>query len=805
MQGVVVVELAGSVAGAWCGRLLAHLGAEVILVEPPRGSSLRARPPLLAGDKSPWHHWLNAGKASVVAADDAEVEALVAKADCVICTATGTEPEGSIQAWAEQLRKQRPTQVFAAVSAYGLTGPWSSMASSELTEWAAGGHLFLTGDRDREPVQGGGPWPEYFTATNAVLGIQAALLDVGRTGVGQLVDVGAMEAMAAAHQWTVTAYTHTGYVKHRDGNRLAEAYHPVCVYECSDGWVQIAAASVDQWEALCILTDCVELLADDGLITQAGRYDRADDIDAAIGPWFAEQTAADAVEVLQGARVPASVVNDLHDVLSDEQLQDRRYWSHVPELGSDARVPGPPFMIGERQPAKPVSAPELGAQNEHAASLLAGGPCSLPEIDLTGVRVLEFSIAWAGPLAGRCLADLGADVIKVEHPTARGLAVVPGGVASGWEWGQLPPASVRNGTWPSTDPGERWFNRIGMFNKLQRNKRSLCLDVKAPGGEEVLRRLVEQSDVVLNNYSPRGVKSLGIDHETLSAINPSIITVSMSGYGATGPMASHYSLGPILETHAGLASLTGYPDGGPLRVGVAFPDPIGGLHGAVATLAALWRRAETGLGQFVDLSQLETLLPLIGDHLLTTSATGDLAQRQGNRSLAYAPQGVYRCGGDDAWLAVTVRSDQEWERLAELVASPELQSDRYRTDSGRREHHDLIDAEISSWTRVRGKFEAMAALQSRGIAAMAVLTSGDLVDGPQLQARDFIATIESLDAGPQRLPGNPIHFSSREVPLGPSPILGQHNSEIVGELLGYDTVQLERLVEDGALAKSPPA
>ena len=805
LAGISVVEVAGGVATAWCGRLLGQLGASVIVAEPPEGSPLRTRPPLLPAGDSPWHHWLNGDKASAVVDGKSAVAQFADGADVVVYPATGAENEGEVAALAEQLRQTTPHQVFAALSPFGLTGPWRSLESSELVEWAAGGHLYLTGDSDREPVQGGGPWPGYFTGSTAAIGVLTALMDAGRTGEGQLVDVGTMETMAAAHQWTITTYTHHGYVKRRDGNRLAESYHPLAVYRCKDGWIQVAAASNDQWEAVCILADCVELLADDELMVPAGRYDRADEIDEALIPWFSDRTTSEVVSALQEVRVPASVVNDVPAVLADEQLHDRDYWAAVPAAGADARVPGPAVVIGNRLPALPVEAPDLGEVGKPAiGGTMAADRSERPSIDLSGIRVLEFSIAWAGPLAGRYLADLGADVIKIEHPTSRGLGVAPGGVSPGWEWGDLPPASVRNGTWPGTDPGPRWFNTMGMFNKLQRNKRSLCLDVKGPGGTELLHRLVERSDVVLNNYSPRGVRSLGIDHETLSAINPEIITVSMSGYGATGPMASHFSFGPILETHAGLASTTGYPDGGPMRVGVAFPDPAGGLLGTVATLSALWQRAVTGAGTAVDLSQLETLLPVIGDHLLTTSVTGQPPDRLGNRSIVDAPQGVYRCGGDDQWMALTIRTNAEWQRFVGLIGSVELEAATYGTVEGRRVAHDRIDTVITAWTRQRGKFEAMAALQAHGIAAMAVLTNADLVDGPQLQARGFIATIDSRDAGPQRLPGNPIHFSRRVIPLGAAPILGQHNTEIVGDLLGYSDEALAELAASGTLATAPP-
>jgi crotonobetainyl-CoA:carnitine CoA-transferase CaiB-like acyl-CoA transferase len=198
------------------------------------------------------------------------------------------------------------------------------------------------------------------------------------------------------------------------------------------------------------------------------------------------------------------------------------------------------------------------------------------------------------------------------------------------------------------------------------------------------------------------------------------------------------------------------------------------------------------------------LLPLIGDHLLSASVSGQLPCRWGNRSPQLAPQGVYRCGGDDAWLALTVRSDTEWRRLVQVLDRPRLVDPRWAGVEGRRTHHDAIDTEVTAWTSARGKFEAMAALQAEGIPAMAVLSNQDLVDGPQLQARGFIATIASGDAGHQRLPGASLHFSERTIVLGASPNLGQHNTEILTGLLGYDQSRIDRLSAAGTIAEQPP-
>jgi crotonobetainyl-CoA:carnitine CoA-transferase CaiB-like acyl-CoA transferase len=301
------------------------------------------------------------------------------------------------------------------------------------------------------------------------------------------------------------------------------------------------------------------------------------------------------------------------------------------------------------------------------------------------------------------------------------------------------------------------------------------------------------------------VRSLGIDHETLSAINPNIITISMSGYGATGPMASHISWGPILEAHSGFDEATGYAGGPPCRLGVAYPDAVGGVHGTFALLAALWEREQTGRGLHVDLSQLETLCLLGGELFLASSISGHPPERRGNRSPACAPQGVYPCAGDDAWVALSVTDDDAWGRVVELVDRPALRRADLATGAQRAEAHDEIDAEVSQWTARFDAFEAAARLQAAGVAAAPAMTNGDLVSCEHLRDRGFMATWDQPDNGRMTYPGFPIHYEDLEPVLRPAPLLGQHNAEIVTELAGYKSEDLARLEAEGVLAIRPPS
>jgi crotonobetainyl-CoA:carnitine CoA-transferase CaiB-like acyl-CoA transferase len=430
---------------------------------------------------------------------------------------------------------------------------------------------------------------------------------------------------------------------------------------------------------------------------------------------------------------------------------------------------------------------------------------------LDGVRVIELSIAWAGPLAGRYLGDLGAEVIKVEHPTARGagLSALSGIDVSAdigdWQWGKLPGPIFRPAIFPDADPGDDPWNRQGVYNKMNRNKRSLAIDLKAPEGWQVFRRLVARSDIVLNNYSPRGVRSLGIEYEALREINPTIIAIGLSGYGASGPDQDRVSWGPMLEAHSGLAATTGYREGGPIKMGAALPDPVGGTHCALAALAALSERDRTGEGMFLDISQLETYASMGGELFVAASVSGQAPSRVANRSERFAPQGVYPCAGDDAWLALSVTSDDEWRRLAAVIDDPALRDPSLESVAARFARHDELDARIAEWTAPLDKFEAMHRLQHAGVAACASFSNGDLVEDPHLAARGFIVEWDQPGVGPRRYGGFPIHFSRiGPLEMRPTPTLGQDNRYVLGDVIGMAGDDIDALEAKGVIADSPP-
>jgi crotonobetainyl-CoA:carnitine CoA-transferase CaiB-like acyl-CoA transferase len=803
-------------------------GADVVKTEPPEGDPLRRSASSLRGrDGEPLSalfEYLHCFKRSVTidahsTSGSSALRLLLATADVVFDSADG-DPD-AVHARYELAAAENRRVVYVALSGFGLTGPYRAFHSNDFVDLATGGFLYITGEPGREPLRAGGPWASYLVGTLAAAAALAAVRRAQASGRGQLVDVGAMEALASFHQWTLTLYTHQGVVKRRAGNRHAESYHPMGPLPCRDGWVCIGVATVPQWEGFCLAIGMPELLADERFQTGGDRFDHADDLDAIVIPRLGGLSAGDLVARLQEHRVPASPALTALDLLADRQLASRAYWARSTRLGPRAVLPERAFRVpGASAPFR--EAPRAGEQTDEilrevgcgrAAAVAPAGrfganPGNRKFLD--GVRVLEFSIAWAGPFAGRFLADLGAEVIKVEHPTARGAGVTGAGGfrakgdLAGWQWGRLPGPVFRSGIYPDADPGERPWNRQGVYNKMNRNKRSLCIDLKAAGARDVLADLVRNSDLVLDNYSPRGVKSLGIDHESLARWNPRIISVSLSGYGHTGPDRMRVSWGPILESHSGMAAMTGHAGGGPIKMGVALPDPVGGLHCAVAVLTALAERDRTGRGFFVDISQLETYAAIGGDAYLTASASGEAPTRRGNRSPERAPQGVYPCAGDDEWVAISIESDAEWKALCEVVAGG-LDPARHPTLAERLDHHDEIDRAIAAWSGGREKHEAMRTLQAVGVRAAAVMTNRDIVEDEHVAARGFMVEWDQADVGRRRFPGFPIHFTDPgEISMRGAPPLGADNHYVLVDVLGYPEARVAALAEAGVIATAPP-
>lgn len=770
LAGLSVVELPGSVAGAYCSRLLADQGAAVTVVGDPQR-------PLAEGDVRGIEAALRVGQ-PVLACSAVDLRALCDAADVVI--------ESGAPAWG-------PGPGFAAVdggpriwlriSPFGSTGPYRGFASSAAVEEAISGHLYLNGDPERAPIVG----PEHQTAVAAgihgAIGIAAALAARQLTGRGQLVEVSHLGVLVALHQFTLLRYTHNGDILRRMGNRYAGPGRPIGAYRCADGMISLVVPRDDQLERLLGVAGLDHLIDEPGIGSTYDLMHHPTLIDEHLVPWLETQKAAEIVELLQAIRVPAGPVSSLGEVLADEHLAARGFWRQVDvETAGPAttvRVPGPPFRSTERPPS-----PEVPPQRPGADRTVVQGP-------LTGLRVLDLTRVWAGPLAARVLADLGADVIMVEAPWARGPSTVDRSSVLATRY------------YPDNDPGPQHWNRNGFLNKYGLNKRGIALDLSFPEGVETFEALVAVSDVVIENYSPRVMPQLGLDEDRLHQLNPRLVYVTMPGYGRSGPSVDRVAYGPMIDSHAGLSVLQGYPDDLARKGGVAWPDPLAGLHAAFATVSALASTAEDGRGRTIEGAQFESTVATIGHALAELQLTGSEPERRGNRHRHHAPQGVYPCRGEDRWLALTVTDDRMWQSLCEIVGLDPSWRGWGREE--RRARHDAIDDALEGWSCSRTAGEAMAQLQAAGVAAGAVNDAAGVMTDPHLAETGAFVALAHPEAGTHLWPRLAIEFSDTPATYRrAAPQLNQHADEVLCDLAGLSRQRLDELRAAGVVRDRPP-
>ncbi|HEX2171440.1 MAG TPA: CoA transferase [Dehalococcoidia bacterium] len=402
-------------------------------------------------------------------------------------------------------------------------------------------------------------------------------------------------------------------------------------------------------------------------------------------------------------------------------------------------------------------------------------------LPLAGLRVLDLGHYVADPYATRILADYGAEVIKVE--TARRPDMTR----------KLPPYA--GGV---NDP-----NRGGWFMNANYNKLGLTLNLGHPGAGDLLLRLVGLSDVVSENFSAGVLERLGLGYETLRTVRPDIILIQMPGYGRTGPYSPLRAVGPTISAFAGIDATIGWPDGPPLPTGrVPVPDYLNALGGVIAVLAAVEHRARTGEGQHIELSQHENTVATQGPSILQVQLTGTWPERNGNRDPVAAPQGVFRCRGEDAWCAVSVQSDDEWQAFCRVADRPDLTADpRFATAAARRAHQDEAEAVVAAWTAGHSPDEAMGRLQAAGIPAGAVRNSRDLTADEQLASRGYFDRFERPDVGAVTVTASAARFSETPAAVHrPAPRLGQDNDYILRDLLGLTGPEVERLIDEAVIA-----
>ncbi|MEU6256858.1 CoA transferase [Streptomyces sp. NPDC047043] len=754
-----IVELTGPFA-RFAGRLLVGLGHEVVLVEPPGGDPDRHQ------DADAFAHW-HAGKCSVTLdpADSDALRRLLSSADVLL---DGT-PDGADTAGLDHL-------VHVRVTPFGLVGPRSQWQGTDLVVAALGGMLAQVGDPDGPPLHLPENQAEHLAGVNAAI---AALLGLraGRRTRGQLIDVSAQACVAAALEAGTLAYLHEDRVPPRPGR-----VHPLVphgLFRAADGHLGGGlGGSPRMWDAL------LDWMTEEGAQADLGESRWQDPVERKrhqehvfkvvqdfVGRW----PKAEFAERAQARKLPWAAVDLPCELPDNPQLAARDFFTRV----GDRTDLGFPFAFPEGRRVTELSLPELGADQalldeEPPLRTAATASTAVPALD--GVRVLDLTWVLAGPYCTKVLADHGADVVKVEsvsRPDPTRFA---------------PFMHLSRG--PHNNPDTN-----GYFNEVNRNKRSLALDTRTDEGISVLRDLIANCDVLVENFSATVMTRLGLGYDTLREINPRLVYVSMSGMGHTGPRSGWVSYADTVSASSGLTGLTGWGPDDVVGVIYGHGDIVAGLQAALATVAALEHREETGRGQHIDLSQLEAIAAHMGTSLLTAARTP-----VGNTHPRWSPQGVYRCLGADRWLAVSVRSDEEWTALCGVIGCPDL-AQRLPTADDRRQDRTVVDEALGDWARAMPADVAAELLQEAGVPAGAVQDGRELVEhDPQLRARGFYVRMKHPAAGAFLHEGLPIRLTRTPGSIRrPAPLLGADTEEVLREMAGLSPERVRDLHEAGVL------
>ena len=793
LAGVRVVDASEGVAGGYASRLLADLGARVIKVEPPGGDALRSMGPFAPGTAGPeaggLHLALNAGKRSIVldldrGGDRERFDGLLASAD-VLLESSGPRVMESRGLSHEELLRRFPALVYASHTAFGHDGPYAARQTTEIVDYAMGGWMYFCGDPERTPLMVHGRQGELHAGMQLAAGAAAALWHARLTGRGQHVDVSTFESLVSSHVFVLSVWSQEGLVKRRGDGTAA------LIVPCSDGHLFATRFTPE----IFLLMGEPERVDDPAFQTPEGWLDALPEVLERFTAWVSTRGKREVAEQAQQLRMLVTPVQTVADLADSPQLAAREFWRTVEHpLAGSVVLPGPPWRFS-RSPSGPVRAAPLldadrhdpaGAAEDPAAGGAApAGPApSRPAraAPFEGLRVIEVTNSWAGPLCGMYLADLGADVVAIERSFTQ---------------------PTRGQHFAGAQIWPHFYNRGAAWNQFNRNKRAICLDLASAEGREIFLRMVERSDVVLENNSARVFPNLGLSYETLAERNPRIILCSMSGFGATGPEAHHLGLGSNIEAAAGLIARTGYAPGDFFATGSFQADPITGTHAFLGVVAALWERERSGRGQHLDMALSESGALFAVEPVMDYRLTGHVAEPRGNRSLSIAPQGAYRSAGEDCWLALGVESDQQWRALCAAIGRPEL-GPRYPDAGARLAAHDEIDAAIEEWSAALDHNEATRRLQAAGVPAGPVLANWELLADPHLFRRGYWVDTVHPEIGFQRWEGIPWRFSG--TPPGAradaAPLFAEHNDEVLREL-GVTDDELLGLRERNVIADEP--
>jgi crotonobetainyl-CoA:carnitine CoA-transferase CaiB-like acyl-CoA transferase len=795
LDGLRVLDLSDA-SGAFCGRILADLGADVVAVPP--------------GEDSPYQTATLAANKRIVGTDPA---GLLAGADIVI----QTEPRLRY----EDVARANRGQILVTMTPYGPAGPISGAAASDLEITAASGCLWLAGEAGRTPVRTTLPQSSLWTGMYAAMGALVALSARAGSGRGQHVDVSAQASMATVHPpaiifWETLREEHRRLGPHLMGRSILGAKFRN-IWPCADGYVAFAIQGgpigrhtgrmLAEWMAeKGALDDVVATIDWDRFDNRLLPQDEVDRLEASVGRFLLLLTKREFFAGVLARNMLGYPVADARDILQDEQLKARKFWQEIELDGRRLRFPGgfalfdgerpriraatrehgapgwrgagvPSYSRGLRgrgpwrgNPRAPLhlSRSEAGTPRSAADTPAPRPPETTPRADasaLGGIRVVEFGWAAAGPLVGKYLANHGAEVIHVESGTA------------------LDPF---RSTYPPFK-GEPSPNTAAMFAFYNDGKKGVTLNLRHPKAVELALRLVAKADVLVESFPAGTLARRGLTTQALCRARRDLIVLSSCNQGQTGPHAQHPGYGSQLTALAGFNELLGERGRTPVILYGPYIDYIAVAYGVIAILAALERRRRTGAGCLIDLSQYEAGLQFMAPALLEHGAQGTVPTRDGNHDPVARPHGVYRCAGEDRWVALSIWTEDEWARFRSIVGHFEWSRD----DPG-------LDGCIEEWTSTRSQTEIVDALREERLRAAPVATIAELADDAQLRHRSFWRTTRHPLLREVVAMAPPFLLSDTPAVLERAgPTLGEHNDEVWRALGGIDEAEYRALAAEG--------
>jgi crotonobetainyl-CoA:carnitine CoA-transferase CaiB-like acyl-CoA transferase len=786
LKGLRVIDLTDGVAGV-TGRYLGDLGADVILVEPPEGLSTRRMQPLHEGHSLRFAtaHVNKRGIVVDLTTEDGRdtLLRLTGDADLVLESHRPGHLD-SLGVSAQRMRERNPRLVVVSITDFGRTGPYRDWTATEPVLTAMSSMLTRSGAPGREPLLPPGELAGETAAVHAAFVALLALYHGMHTGLGDHIDCSlfdlAVQDLDPGNGMAGTATMGRPLSELPPGRPDARMMYPII--PCADGHVRMFIASPKQWRALYAWMGEPEEFADPSFEQIFTRFMNWAKIRPSIESLFADKNRAEIVAHGSQLGIAVASLHTAHEILASDHVRERGSFIRAeiaPGLHGD--IPSGFLEIDGIRTGFRRRAPSLGEHTdevltESARPAVASRATEAPARPLDGIRVLDLGVIVVGAETGRSLADQGADVIKVENRT------------------------FLDGARQSDRP-DTVSHPFAIGN---RGKRSMGLNLRTDAGRELFGRLIAQSDVVLTNFKPGTLESLGLGYESLRAINPRIILVESSALGNTGPWSRQMGYGPLVRATVGLTSLWRHPDS-PEGFGddmTVYPDHAAARVAIVAVLAALIERERTGTGCKIAIAQMETVFcQRATDYLRESLEPGTMVAR-GNTGEFDAPSGLYPCTGEDAYCAVTVAGDSDWINLATVIGRDDLVTDpTYATASGRVAHRATLDAALGAWVAPLTPREAQDKLQAAGVPAAAAAHVTDLLENPQLLARHQLGLLHQPGYDrPIHVEMGPAVFTNIPDPeIAPAPLMGADTRTVCTTVLGMSERDIDDLIEAGVL------